>query len=482
MPRRCARRRNISTSPAGGSCSTGGAPSGRWPPGIDHLQYVISVSDTHSRHNAGASTADALVAFEELASGLATGPGGADDRADARHVVRLPVRGPDRPGRGRRGARRRAAQAGAASIGLADTIGVAMPTEVADARRARRRRHRRSRSEPTCTTPAGWRSPTRSWRSSTARPGSTPRRRPRRMPVRPGSERQPADRGPRPRPRGHGDRHRVQRRRADRGRRAGVRRGRPPGRESRRYRRSEVRRAGTVSRMTRRLADEHAHVAVVAGKGGVGSSTVAAAMALAAARQGADVLFVAVDGRPGMGPLLGGPSLDDTDRILQRVKGAGQVRGRTIPAAQAFGDYLDLKGVGGLLRRAASATSLPMIAAATPGPRTSPRARQDQGTRARARRRPDRRRRAAGRPRCPVPAFGDRSLRRRAVGPDPRTGGGGARDAARPGALSGAARHAPRGHPRDRAARTRRPNSATNSASRLLPDRRQRVLARSCRA
>ena len=109
------------------------------------------------------------------------------------------------------------------------------------------------------------------------------------------------------------------------------------------------------------------HVAVVAGKGGVGSSTVAAAMALAAARRGADVLFVAVDGRPGMGPLLGGPSLDDTDRILQRIKGAGQVRGRTIPAAQAFGDYLDLKGVGGLLRRAASATSLPMIAAATPG-------------------------------------------------------------------------------------------------------------------
>ena len=43
------------------------------------------------------------------------------------------------------------------------------------------------------------------------------------------------------------------------------------------------------------------------------------------------------------------------------------MRGRTIPADQAFGDYLDLQGVGGLLRRAASATSLPMIAAATPG-------------------------------------------------------------------------------------------------------------------
>ncbi len=108
-------------------------------------------------------------------------------------------------------------------------------------------------------------------------------------------------------------------------------------------------------------------VAVVAGKGGVGSSTVAAAYALAAAREGADVLFVAVDGRPGMGPLLGGRELDSSDRILRKVKGAGQVRGRTIPADQAFGDYLELKGVGGMLRRAASAASLPMIAAATPG-------------------------------------------------------------------------------------------------------------------
>jgi arsenite-transporting ATPase len=108
-------------------------------------------------------------------------------------------------------------------------------------------------------------------------------------------------------------------------------------------------------------------VAIVAGKGGVGSSTVAAAYALAAGEQGADVLFIAVDGRPGMGPLLGGDELGDRDRVLQRLDGGGQVRGRTIPAEQAFSDYLELKGVGGLLRRAASAASLPMIAAATPG-------------------------------------------------------------------------------------------------------------------
>ena len=83
----------------------------------------------------------------------------------------------------------------------------------------------------------------------------------------------------------------------------------------------------------------------------------AAAYALAAAREGADVLFVAIDGRPGMGPLLGGRELDSSDRILRRIKGAGQVRGRTIPADQAFGDYLELKGVGGMLRRAASAAN-----------------------------------------------------------------------------------------------------------------------------
>lgn len=112
-------------------------------------------------------------------------------------------------------------------------------------------------------------------------------------------------------------------------------------------------------------------VVVVAGKGGVGSSTVAAAAALAAARSGADVLFVAVDGRPGMGPLLGGREITDREQTLQRVDGPhgerGRIRGRTIPADQAFGDYLELRGVGGMLRRAASSASLPMIAAATPG-------------------------------------------------------------------------------------------------------------------
>ncbi|MEM1336033.1 MAG: ArsA-related P-loop ATPase [Actinomycetota bacterium] len=119
--------------------------------------------------------------------------------------------------------------------------------------------------------------------------------------------------------------------------------------------------------MTTAARRHDAHVVIVAGKGGVGSSTVAAAEALSAARAGADVLFVPVDGRPGMGRLLGGRSISDRDSVMQRLPSGGRIRARSIPADQAFDDYLDLRGVGSLLRRAANAASLPMIAAATPG-------------------------------------------------------------------------------------------------------------------
>jgi hydroxymethylglutaryl-CoA lyase len=95
--------------------------------GLRHLQYVVSVSDTHSRHNAGAGTDDALAAFDEIAGSiidagavvemtLSTAFGCPyEQRVDPRRVVEVA---------------RRVADAGASSIGLADTIGVAIPTEV----------------------------------------------------------------------------------------------------------------------------------------------------------------------------------------------------------------------------------------------------------------------------------------------------------------------------------------------------------------
>ena len=102
-------------------------------------------------------------------------------------------------------------------------------------------------------------------------------------------------------------------------------------------------------------------VLFVVGKGGVGTSTVAAAIAVRAARDGADVLLVSVDGKPGLGPLLGGAPLDAHE---QRI---GGVRARTISPEQSFLDYLDLKGFGGVLRRVAAAASFDVIAGATPG-------------------------------------------------------------------------------------------------------------------
>ena len=111
-------------------------------------------------------------------------------------------------------------------------------------------------------------------------------------------------------------------------------------------------------------------VLMVVGKGGVGTSTVAASLAVLAANGGANVLLVSVDGKSGLGPLLGGTPLGPDEQVLRAKAhrtGAGRIRGRTITPKQAFGDYLELKGFGGILRRAASAASLDLIAGATPG-------------------------------------------------------------------------------------------------------------------
>ena len=108
-------------------------------------------------------------------------------------------------------------------------------------------------------------------------------------------------------------------------------------------------------------------VLVVAGKGGVGKTTVSAALAAAAAADGADVLVVAVDGRPGLGQLLGGPPIRSDPSLLRHRPSEGAVRGQTIPPEKAFADYLALRRVGAVLRRAASAASLDVLAASTPG-------------------------------------------------------------------------------------------------------------------
>jgi hydroxymethylglutaryl-CoA lyase len=97
--------------------------------GLDHLQYVVSVSDAHSRHNAGAGTEQALEEFERFAASAIDA--GAVIEMTVATAMGCPFERRIDPGRVVDLARR-AVDAGASSIGLADTIGVAVPTEVAE--------------------------------------------------------------------------------------------------------------------------------------------------------------------------------------------------------------------------------------------------------------------------------------------------------------------------------------------------------------
>jgi len=95
--------------------------------GLTHLQYVVSVSDTHSRHNAGAGTEDALDEFARFARSAIDG--GAVVEMTLATATGCPFEHRVDPGRVAAAARR-AVDAGASTTGLADTIGVAVPTEV----------------------------------------------------------------------------------------------------------------------------------------------------------------------------------------------------------------------------------------------------------------------------------------------------------------------------------------------------------------
>ncbi len=95
--------------------------------GLAHLQYVVSVSDTHSRHNAGRSTDEALVGLAEVC-GLAE-DAGAHVEVTLATAFGCPFE--HRIAVDRVVSCARAAEdAGVTSIGLADTIGVAVPGEV----------------------------------------------------------------------------------------------------------------------------------------------------------------------------------------------------------------------------------------------------------------------------------------------------------------------------------------------------------------
>lgn len=81
---------------------------------------------------------------------------------------------------------------------------------------------------------------------------------------------------------------------------------------------------------------------VVSGKGGTGKTTVAAALALALAREGRRTLLVEVEGRQGLAQLFGAEALPYEERKIAVAPGGGEVFALAIDAERALLDYLQM--------------------------------------------------------------------------------------------------------------------------------------------
>jgi anion-transporting ArsA/GET3 family ATPase len=116
-----------------------------------------------------------------------------------------------------------------------------------------------------------------------------------------------------------------------------------------------------------------AKLVVVAGKGGVGKTTVTAVLANAAADQGLRVLVVTLDDRPGLDVLLGGAPGDgatydgDVVAVGRGESGRGSIHLRTLSASEALQDYLATQGLARLAKRLVSTGVVDVVASAAPG-------------------------------------------------------------------------------------------------------------------
>ena len=109
-------------------------------------------------------------------------------------------------------------------------------------------------------------------------------------------------------------------------------------------------------------------VVIVAGKGGVGKTTLTAALARAGALAGLDALIVEVEGKSGLAALFGQPPLGYEEVVLSpAAAGTGSVRGRTLTPDDALFEYLESHGMKRLSRRLVSTGAMDMVATAAPG-------------------------------------------------------------------------------------------------------------------
>lgn len=108
---------------------------------------------------------------------------------------------------------------------------------------------------------------------------------------------------------------------------------------------------------------------IVAGKGGVGKTTVSAALARAASREGLSTLIVEVEGKSGLAAMFHQPvfSYEEVTLTETDANGVGEVRARTLTPDDALLDYLQGAGMSRISKRLVATGALDMVATAVPG-------------------------------------------------------------------------------------------------------------------
>ena len=112
-------------------------------------------------------------------------------------------------------------------------------------------------------------------------------------------------------------------------------------------------------------------VLIVAGKGGVGKTTVTATVARMAALAGLTTLIVEVEGKSGISSVFGRPeSLSYEEVVLAPgggPEGAADVRARTLTPDDALLEYLEDHGMRRVSKRLLSSGAIDVVATAAPG-------------------------------------------------------------------------------------------------------------------
>ena len=108
---------------------------------------------------------------------------------------------------------------------------------------------------------------------------------------------------------------------------------------------------------------------IVAGKGGVGKTTVTAAVARMASRAGLSTLIVEVEGKSGLGAGFGHPDPLTYEETVMLPAGPGQaeIRARTLTPDDALVEYLVDHGLKRVSKRLVSSGALDVVATAVPG-------------------------------------------------------------------------------------------------------------------